>query len=316
MSLTVAFQMDPVEVLDLRGDSTFALALEAAHRGYDLLFYEVSGLTLREDEVVAPLRSMSVHDNPERIDLGDPQFRSLSSVDVVMMRQDPPFDMAYITATFLLEKVHPKTLVVNDPASVRNAPEKMFVTEFRDLMPPTLITSDRREIERFRAIHGDIVVKPLYGNGGAGVFRITPDDQNTNALLEMLMETHREPLVVQQYMPAVREGDRRIILVDGEPIGVINRVPSSEELRANLHVGARAEKATLTERDHEICATIGPILKQKGLIFTGIDIIGGFLTEINVTSPTCIRELYQLDGINGAALIWNAIEARLAEQQG
>jgi len=229
----------------------------------------------------------------------------------VLMRQDPPFDMSYITATHLLEHIHPKTLVVNDPISVRNAPEKLFVTRFDGVMPPTLITCDKAEILDFRARHKDIIVKPLFGNGGAGVFHIAPGDENLSALLEMFTQVYHEPMVVQRYLAKVREGDKRIILINGEPAGAMNRIPPAGEARANLHVGARAVQATLNSRDHEICATIGPTLKKQGLIFTGIDIIGGFLTEINVTSPTGIREIGRFDGVSLEALIWDAIEGRL-----
>jgi glutathione synthase len=233
-------------------------------------------------------------------------------MDVVLMRQDPPFDMSYITATHLLEQVHPQTLVVNDPVHVRNAPEKLFVTHFTELMPATLISSDRREIADFRAAHKDIIVKPLFGNGGAGVFHITPDDENLNALLELFTSLYREPIIVQRYLPDVRQGDKRIILIDGVAAGAINRVPPAGEARSNLHVGGRAEKAVLTERDKEICHAIGPALRERGLIFVGIDVIGGFMTEINVTSPTGIQEIDRFDGVNLSARIWDAIEARHA----
>jgi glutathione synthase len=242
--------------------------------------------------------------------LGEPKNYDLSSADVVLMRQDPPFDMAYITATHILERIHPKTLVVNDPFHVRNAPEKLFVTKFKGVMPPTLITSDREEIRAFRAEHRDIVLKPLYGNGGAGVFRLKADDENLNALLEMFTQFYREPVVVQRYVPDVRKGDKRIILVDGVAIGGINRVPAEGEARSNMHVGGRAEPVELSARDRAICEAIGPELKQRGLIFAGIDVIGDYLTEINVTSPTGIQELKRFGGADGAALIWDAIEAR------
>ena len=238
----------------------------------------------------------------EEIDLGD--------MDVVLMRQDPPFDMAYITATHILEHIHPRTLVVNDPAAVRNAPEKLFVTHFPDLMPVTLVTADRRQIMRFREKHGDIIVKPLFGNGGAGVFHLRPEDPNLNALIEMFTERSREPLVVQKYVPDVRKGDKRIILVDGVAMGAINRVPAAGEARSNMHVGGRAEKTTLIGREKEICAAIGPALKERGMIFVGIDVIGGFLTEINVTSPTGLQEVARFDGVHLEKAIWDAIEAR------
>jgi glutathione synthase len=233
-------------------------------------------------------------------------------MDVVLMRQDPPFDMAYITATHILEHIHPKTLVVNDPASVRNAPEKLYVTHFPELMPETLVTADRRQIMRFREKHGDIIVKPLFGNGGAGVFHLRPDDSNLNALVEMFTERSREPLVVQKYVPEVRKGDKRIILVDGIALGAINRVPAAGESRSNMHVGGKAEKTTLTEREREICRRIGPELRARGLIFVGIDVIGQYLTEINVTSPTGLQEIARFDGVNLAEAIWDAIEAKRA----
>jgi glutathione synthase len=229
------------------------------------------------------------------------------------MRQDPPFDMAYITATHLLEHVHPRTLVVNDPAEVRNAPEKLFVTHFPDLMPPTLITSDPAEIAAFRREHRDIIVKPLFGNGGAGVFHVRPDDENLNALVEMFTQRSREPLIVQRYLPEVRAGDKRIILVDGEVGGGLLRVPAEGEARANLHVGGRAVKTGLTRREHEICERLGPVLREKGLVFVGIDVIGDYLTEINVTSPTGIQEIGRYDGVDLAGRIWDAIERRVGE---
>ena len=263
--------------------------------------------------IVARARPLRVQ--PVRADhfqLGDWQQVDLAAVNVVLMRQDPPFDMAYITATHLLEYIHPKTLVVNDPAHVRNAPEKLFVTHFGAYMPPTLITRRRAEIQAFRDEHADIIVKPLYGNGGAGVFRIRPDDENLNALIELFTDSFREPLIVQRYVPEVRQGDKRIVLVDGEPVGALNRVPPEGEARSNLHVGGRAEAARLTEREREICAAMGPALKERGLIFVGIDVIGDYLTEINVTSPTGIQEIERYDGVNIAELIWQAIERRVA----
>ena len=313
MTLTVAIQMDPIERIDITGDSTFALALEGQKRGHKLLYYGPRDLSLRESALIARVRPLAVRDKRgDHFTLGEPSVYDLSSADVVLMRQDPPFDMAYITATHLLERIHPKTLVVNDPFHVRNAPEKLFVTGFKGLMPPTLISSDREEIKAFRTMHKDIVVKPLYGNGGAGVFRIKDDDENLNALLEMFTQFYREPVVVQAYVPAVRKGDKRIILVDGEAIGGINRVPAQGEARSNMHVGGRAEPVDLSARDRAICAAIGPELKARGLIFAGIDVIGDYLTEINVTSPTGIQELKRFGGADGAALIWDAIERRLA----
>jgi len=317
MALTVAIQMDPVERIDIVGDSTFALALEAQSRGHTLLYYGPRDLTLRETQLVARVRPLVLRNiRGDHFTLGDPSVYELSRADVVLMRQDPPFDMAYITATHMLERIHPKTLVVNDPFHVRNAPEKLFVTQFEGLMPPTLITSDRDEIRAFRTAHKDIVIKPLYGNGGAGVFRLKNDDENLNALLEMFTQFYREPVVVQRYVPQVRQGDKRIILVDGEPVGAINRVPAEGEARSNLHVGGRAEPVELSPRDRAICAAIGPALKERGLIFAGIDVIGDYLTEINVTSPTGIQELRRFGGADAAQLIWDAIERRIAAARG
>ncbi len=311
MALTVAIQMDPIEKIDINGDSTFALALEAQSRGHALLYYGPRDLTFREGKVTAHVRSLLVRATKgDHFTLGEIQKYDLSQADVVLMRQDPPFDMAYITATHVLENIHPKTLVVNDPASVRNAPEKIFVTQFEGLMPPTLISSDRREIDSFRAQHKDIIVKPLYGNGGAGVFRVKPDDENLGSLLEMFTQFYREPVIVQRYVPEVRKGDKRIILVDGEFAGAINRVPAAGEARSNMHVGGRPEATTLTAREKHICDTIGPELKKRGLIFTGIDVIGDYLTEINVTSPTGIHEVRRFGGADIAKLIWDAIERK------
>ncbi len=311
MALTVAIQMDPIERIDISGDSTFALALEAQRRGHALLYYGPRELTFRDGLVSARVRSLSVRPTKgDHFTLGEPSVYDLSRADVILMRQDPPFDMAYITATHILERLHPKTLVVNDPAHVRNAPEKLFVTEFKGLMPPTLITSDRGEIASFRAEHKDIILKPLYGNGGAGVFRVRPDDENLGALLEMFTAFYREPVIVQRYVPEVRQGDKRIILVDGEVAGAINRVPAAGEARSNMHVGGRPEATTLTPREQEICAALAPELKRRGLIFTGIDVIGNYLTEINVTSPTGIQEVKRFGGADIAALVWDAIEAK------
>ena len=312
VSLRVAIQMDPLEGLDPAADSTLALAREAQARGHRLWHYPPRALALDDGRVCAAARPMSpCREAASDWALGPEETLDLAAVDAVLMRQDPPFDMAYITATHLLERVHPATLVVNDPAAVRNAPEKLFVLGFPGLAPETLISADRARIRAFRARHGDIVVKPLYGNGGAGVFHIGPGDENFNALLELYDGIHREPVVVQRYLPEVRAGDKRIVLIDGAPAGAINRVPAAGEARSNMHVGARAEKAALTARDREICAAIGPALKERGLIFAGIDVIGGRLTEINVTSPTGIREIDRFDGANLAGLIWDAVEARL-----
>jgi glutathione synthase len=307
----VAIQMDPIERIDIAGDSTFALALEAQRRGHTLLYYGPRDLTFRDGAVTARTRPLSVRAvKGDHFTLGAAAVTDLAKMDVVLMRQDPPFDMAYITATHILERIHPKTLVVNDPFHVRNAPEKIFVTEFKSLMPPTLITSDRTEIDRFRAEHKDIILKPLYGNGGAGVFRVKQDDENLGSMLEMFTAFYREPVIVQRYLPEVRKGDKRIILVDGKAAGAINRVPAAGEARSNMHVGGKAEASTLTKREEEICAAIGPELKKRGLIFTGIDVIGDYLTEINVTSPTGIQEIKRFGGADIAALIWDAIEGK------
>jgi len=311
MKLTVAIQMDPIETVKVEADSTFALALEAQARGHTLFYYGPRQLTFREGKVTAPLRPLAVRAKKgDHFTLGEPARVDLSTMDVVLLRQDPPFDMGYITTTHLLERIHPKTLVVNDPGQVRNAPEKLFVTAFRELMPPTLITSDASEIRSFRAEHGDIILKPLYGNGGAGVFRVKPDDENLGSLLEMFTTFYREPIMAQRYLPEVRQGDKRIILVDGEFAGAINRVPAAGEARSNMHVGGRAEPIEATARDLEICRAIGPELRARGLIFTGIDVIGDYLTEINVTSPTGIQEVKRFGGPDGASLIWDAIEKR------
>ncbi|MDP6475289.1 MAG: glutathione synthase [Alphaproteobacteria bacterium] len=312
MGIAVAIQMDAMESIDIAGDSTFALALEGQARGHALFHYLPADLSLQQGRVVARARALEVR--PEagnHFTLGGAELFDLANMDVVLMRQDPPFDMAYITATHLLEQIHPKTLVVNDPAHVRNAPEKLFVTRFENVMPPTLITSDAALIHEFRAEYLDIVVKPLFGNGGVGVFHIGPEDENLNALLEMFTDLYREPIIVQKYLPQIRQGDKRIILVDGTVAGAVSRVPAAGEARANLHVGARAEKTELTPREREICAAIGPALRERGLIFVGIDVIGDFLTEINVTSPTGIMEINRLDDARLDALVWDAIEARL-----
>ncbi len=313
MALTVAIQMDPIDKIDINGDSTFALALEAQNRGHKLLYYGPRDLTFRDGEVLARARPLAVRPvKGDHFTLGKSSLYELSAADVVLMRQDPPFDMAYITATHILERLAPKTLVVNDPFHVRNAPEKLFVTLFKDLMPPTLITSDFEEIRGFRERHRDIVLKPLYGNGGAGVFRVKDGDENLGALLEMFTQFYREPLVVQRYVPEVRKGDKRIILVDGKFSGAINRVPAAGEARSNLHVGGKPEATTLTSREIAICEALGPELKTRGLIFAGIDVIGGYLTEINVTSPTGIHEIRRFGGPDVAKLIWEAIAKRLS----
>jgi glutathione synthase len=311
-SKTVAIQMDPIEGIDINADSSFVLALEAQNRGYDLFHYQPQDLSFMGGLVTARARALGVkREVGDHFALGEREVIDLGEVDVVLMRQDPPFDMSYITATHLLEHIHPDTVVVNDPASVRNAPEKLFATLFPDLMPPTLITRDVQTIRAFRKEHKDIIIKPLYGNGGAGVFHVAPGDDNINALLEMFNEINREPVMVQAYLPDVRAGDKRIILVDGEPAGAINRVPEEGDVRANMHAGGTPLRSTLTDREIEICETIGPELKRRGMIFTGIDVIGDYLTEINVTSPTGIQEINRFDGVRLEVQIWDAIEERL-----
>jgi len=311
MSLAVAIQMDPVHQININADSTFALGLEAQHRGHRLFYYEPKDLSMRDGRAYARMRPMTLRrEVGNHSTLGSLEKTFLADLDVVLMRQDPPFDMSYITATHILETVHPKTLVVNDPAEVRNAPEKLFAVRFKGLLPPTLISRDPEEIRAFRREFGDIIVKPLFGNGGIGVFRIREGDENLNSLLEIFGQMNREPVIVQKYLPEVRKGDKRIILVDGKPVGAINRVPAEGESRSNMHVGGRPEKWSLTKREQEICEIIGPELKARGLIFVGIDVIGDFLTEINVTSPTGIQEIDRFDNANLAGLVWDAIEAR------
>ena len=311
MSLNVAIQMDPIDSIDIVGDSTFVLALEAQRRGHSLHYYLPQALTYRDGKVTARSQPLTVRrEAGNHFDLGESEQVNLARMDVLLMRQDPPFDMAYITATHLLEQIHPETLVVNDPAEVRNAPEKIFVTRFPELMPPTLITSSREEILEFRAEYKDIIVKPLYGNGGAGVFHIKPGDENLSALLELFADLYREPIIVQRYQPEVREGDKRIILVDGVAVGATNRVPQEGEARSNMHVGGTPKPTTLTRREQEICDAIGPELKARGQIFVGIDVIGDYLTEINVTSPTGLQEVNRFDNVCLEATIWDAIEER------
>ena len=313
MTLKVAFQMDPMESIDITGDSSFALALEAQERGYKLFHYEPKDLSLSQLKPVAKLRSLTVQNiTGNHFSLGEQRIADLKTdIDVILMRQDPPFDMSYITATHILEHVHPHTLVINNPTNVRNTPEKLFVTHFENVMPPTLITSDEEEIFGFRKEFKDIIVKPLFGNGGAGVFHIKPDDENLSSLIELHKTFYREPLMIQEYVPAVRQGDKRIILIDGKPVGAVNRVPAKGEARSNMHVGGKPMKCELTGRDREICEIIGPSLKEKGLLFVGIDVIGNYLTEINVTSPTGIQELSRFEDTNIASLIWDAIEKKL-----
>lgn len=311
MSLNVAVQMDPIDRINIAGDSTFALLLEAQARGHALSYYTTDRLAMRDGELFGTVQPLEVRDvRGDHFTLGEPRRVRLDSFDVILMRQDPPFDMQYVTATHLLERIHPKTLVVNDPAHVRNAPEKIFVTEFPDLMPPTLITRDLEEIKAFRDEFGDIVVKPLYGNGGAAVFRLTREDLNFGSLYDLFATTFREPWVVQRFLPEVKHGDKRIILIDGEFAGAVNRVPSEGDLRSNMVRGGAAKETDLTAREREICERLGPSLREKGLLFTGIDVIDGNLTEINVTSPTGIRAIRRLGGPDIAALIWDVIEKK------
>ncbi|QYK41195.1 MAG: glutathione synthase [Paracoccaceae bacterium] len=313
MAMKVALQMDPIGSVNIEADSTFRIGLEAQARGHSLFFYTPDMLNFREGRVLArgwPVELRRV--KGDHVRFGEAAEVDLADFDVVWLRQDPPFDMGYITTTHLLELVHPKTLVVNDPFWVRNSPEKLLVLRFPGLTPPTLVARDLATIRAFRAQHGDVILKPLYGNGGAGVFRLDPNDRNLASLHELFTGISREPLIVQKYVPDVVKGDKRIILVDGEAVGAINRVPQAGETRSNLHVGGRAEPVGLTARDREICAAIGPMLREKGQVFVGIDVIGDWLTEINVTSPTGIQELERFDGTSAAARIWEAIEARRA----
>jgi len=311
MPLNVAVQMDPIERINIRGDSTFALLLEAQARGHTLSYYTPDRMAMVQGQVFATVQSLAVRDKlGEHFTLGGGKRAALNAFDVILMRQDPPFDLSYISATHLLERIHPATLVVNDPASVRNAPEKMFVNEFPQLMPPTLLTRDLSEIKAFRAEHGDIVMKPLYGHGGGAVFRLTRDDLNFGSLYDMFAATFREPWVIQKFLPEVKEGDKRIILVDGEFAGAVNRVPAVDDLRSNMVRGGSPKETELSPREREICHTLGPELRKRGLLFVGIDVIGGWLTEINVTSPTGIRAIRNLGGPDVAALIWDKIEAK------
>jgi glutathione synthase len=311
MPLSVAIQMDPIEAVEIDADSTFRIALEGQAHGHDLFYYQVPDLIWDGGKVIASGWPLEVR--PEQGDhytLGPRETRDLGQMDVVLLRQDPPFDMNYVTNTHLLGMIHPRTLVVNDPFWVRNCPEKLLVLEFLDLTPPTMIARSLLALRAFKEQHGDIILKPLYGNGGAGVFKLGHSDTNLSALHELFSGINREPLIAQKFLPDVEKGDKRVILVDGEPAGAINRVPAPGETRSNMHVGGRPEKVGLDDRDREICDRIGPLLRERGLIFTGIDVIGGWLTEINVTSPTGIQELERFDGTNTAALIWEAIEQR------
>jgi len=310
--LKIAFQMDPIESVNPDADSTYRLAEEAQARGHEIWVYGPEKLTFWQGKVLARGRRAEIRRGEvPHVRLGAEEEIDLFEVDVVWLRQDPPFDMGYITTTHILDLLKGRTLVVNDPFWVRNFPEKLLVLRFPELTPPTMIARDLVQLKAFRAAHKDIILKPLYGNGGAGVFRLGPDDRNINSLHELFSSINREPLIAQAYLPAVTKGDKRVILVDGEPVGAINRVPAADETRSNMHVGGRAEKVALTERDREICAAIGPVLRENGQVFVGIDVIGDWLTEINLTSPTGIQELERFDGINVAAKIWEAIERKL-----
>src|SRR6201987_3142495 len=310
MILNVAVQMDPIARINIRGDSTFALLLEAQKRGHGISYYTPETLSLRGGELVAPVQKLTVRDEENNhFSVAEPKRGAINVFDVSLRRQDPPFDLAYITSTHLLEGIHPKTLVVNDPAAVRNAPEKLFVMNFPQLMPPTLISRDLDEINSFRDQHGAVVMKPLHGHGGAAVFRVMPQDMNFGSLFDMFSVPFREPWVIQRFLPEVKHGDKRIILVDGEFAGAVNRVPAPDDLRSNMVRGGAAQATELSAREREICATLGPGLRERGLLFTGIDVIGDYLTEINVTSPTGIRAIRKLGGPDIAAMIWDKIEA-------
>ncbi|MEM9169842.1 MAG: glutathione synthase [Pseudomonadota bacterium] len=311
--MRVAIQMDPIEAVDVDGDTTFAFALEAIGRGADLFVYAPETLSLYDGRVAARAQRITrLERKPgDHVDLAPAEALDLRGVDVVLIRQDPPFDMAYITAAQILERLQPDVLVLNDPQAVRDAPEKLFVTDFQDLTPPTVITRDVETLRAFRAEHGDVILKPLYGNGGAGVFRVKPDDGNFNALLELFNDAYAEPFIMQKFLPAVVEGDKRVLLIDGAPVAAINRVPAPGETRSNMHVGGRAEPDEISDRDRDICARIGPALRERGLVFAGIDVIGGMLTEINVTSPTGVQEVKRFGGPDVAALFWDWLDARL-----
>ena len=311
MSLKIAVQMDPIQRINIKGDSTFALLLEAQKRGHQLSYYTPDRLALLDGKVLASVENLSVRDVAgDHFTLSKPRRVELTEFDVVLLRQDPPFDLAYVTTTHLLERIQAKTLVINDPASVRNAPEKVFVTEFPELMPATLISRDLEEIRAFRKKHGDIVMKPLYGHGGGAVFRITREDLNFGSLYDMFANTFREQWVIQKFLPEIKKGDKRIILVDGEYAGAVNRIPASDDLRSNMVRGGSPAATELTKREAEICKRLGPALRERGLLFVGIDVIDGYLTEINVTSPTGIRAIKTLGGPDAAALIWDKIEAK------
>jgi glutathione synthase len=312
MPLIVAVQMDPIERINVASDSTFALMLEAKARGHSLLVYTPDKLSMRDGKVTARVRPVEVRDVVgDHFTAGEERVVDLRDTQIVLMRQDPPFDLAYITATHLLERVHPETFVVNNPSSVRNAPEKIFVTEFPDLMPPTLISRDRAAIEGFHKEHGEIVMKPLHGHGGASVFKVGVQDPNFGSLYDLFAATFKEAWVVQRFLPQVTKGDKRIILIDGVAKGAVNRVPQPNDIRSNMVRGGAAEAAQLSPREREICERIGPALKERGLLFVGIDVIDGYLTEINVTCPTGIRAIRKTGGPDLAAPIWDAIEEKL-----
>ena len=311
MKLNVAVQMDPIARINIRGDSTFALLLEAQKRGHGLSYYTPDKMSLLGDELVAPIQLLTVRDEPgNHFTLGEPRREPLAAFDVILLRQDPPFDLAYITSTHFLEQLRPRTLVVNDPAAVRNAPEKLFVMNFPQLMPPTLISRDLEEINAFRDAIGPVVMKPLHGHGGAAVFRVMQQDMNFGSLYDMFSVTFKEPWVIQRFIPEIKHGDKRIILVDGEFAGAVNRVPAADDLRSNMVRGGAATATELTDREREICTTIGPALRERGLLFVGIDVIDGYLTEINVTSPTGLRAIAGLGGPDIAARIWDVIERK------
>ena len=313
MSMKIAFQMDPIGSIDIDADSTFRIAEEAQLRGHELFYYTPDMLAYQEGRVTAKGWPLTVkRDKGNHFSLGEKTEFDLADMSVVWLRQDPPFDMGYITTTHLLDRIHPDTLVVNNPFWVRNYPEKLLVLDFPDLTPPTTVARDLETIKAFKAKHGTVILKPLYGNGGAGVFKLTEADNNITSLHELFSGVNREPLIVQKYLPDISNGDKRVILVDGEPVGAINRVPAKGETRSNMHVGGRPEKVALTARDIEICERIGPLLREKGQVFVGIDVIGDYLTEINVTSPTGIQELERFDGTNVAEKIWQAIETKRA----
>ena len=314
MPLRVAIQMDPIEHVDIAGDSSFALLLEAQARGHEIFYYTPGNLAQTGTKVVARGFGLQVADREgAHFSLGPERTEDLSDWDVVLLRQDPPFDMGYLTTTYILERLYPKTLVVNNPYEVRNAPEKLFVFDFAKYMPATLITRNPDDVKAFRVEYNDIILKPLYGNGGAAIFRVSPDDGNLAALVELFLTSFREPFIVQEYRPEIIDGDKRIILVDGEVAGAINRVPAKGETRSNMHVGGTPMPTVLTDREQEICAALGPELKRRGLLFTGIDVIGGYLTEINVTSPTGIRQVKNFGGNDIAAMIWDAIEGKIKQ---